>query len=176
MNLPNSITLFRIFLVPVFVLSAYLTKDSYSIIPLLIFIFASGTDSLDGYIARKYNQITTLGKFLDPLADKILVMAAFLVLLEMGKVPAWAVIIIEARELAVTGFRIIAASDNVTIAASPLGKIKTISQMASIIIALFYETSITTMLFPIVFYFAVFMTLVSGIDYFYKNRQVFKNY
>ncbi|NLY21185.1 MAG: CDP-diacylglycerol--glycerol-3-phosphate 3-phosphatidyltransferase [Tissierellia bacterium] len=173
MNVPNSITFFRICLVPVFVLSVYLTQDAYSYIPLLIFIFASITDSIDGYIARKYDLITKLGKFLDPLADKILVMSAFVLLVEMGKAPAWAIILIEARELAVTGFRIIAASGDITIAASSLGKIKTISQMLAITLAFLPEISIITTIYPIIFYFAVFMTVVSGVDYFYKNKHVF---
>lgn len=134
MNTANKLTMLRILMVPAFVLFMYLNFENSRIVATVIFAIASFTDFLDGYIARKNNLVTNFGKFADPLADKILVAAALICLTELGDIPAWGVIIIIAREFAVTGFRIIAASENITIAASPLGKIKTVSQLVSLII------------------------------------------
>src|SRR5699024_7708666 len=135
MNLPNKITMIRLLLVPIFIIVFYIYPDSH-IYAAIIFIIASLTDSLDGYIARSKGLITDFGKFIDPLADKILVSAALILLVEIGKIPGWVVIIIIAREFTITGFRIIAASEGITIAASPLGKIKTITQLTGIILML----------------------------------------
>ena len=125
MNLANKITMIRVFLVPLFILMFYLDINNNQLYAALIFILASMTDALDGYIARSRNLITNFGKFIDPLADKILTSAALILLVESGKIPAWVVIIIIAREFTITGFRILAAADGITIAASSLGKIKT---------------------------------------------------
>ncbi|MDY2986946.1 MAG: CDP-diacylglycerol--glycerol-3-phosphate 3-phosphatidyltransferase [Peptoniphilus sp.] len=171
MNIANKLTMLRIFMVPIFVLFMYLNIENSRIIAAIIFAVASFTDFLDGYIARKSNLVTNFGKFADPLADKILVSAALICLTELGDIPAWGVIIIIAREFAVTGFRIIAASENITIAASPLGKVKTVSQLLSLIILL---TNIT-MIYKIgivLFYIAILFTIISGIDYFIKNKKV----
>ncbi|EGY78578.1 CDP-diacylglycerol--glycerol-3-phosphate 3-phosphatidyltransferase [Peptoniphilus indolicus] len=171
MNTANKLTMLRILMVPIFVLFMYLNIENSRIIATIIFVIASFTDFLDGYIARKNNLVTNFGKFADPLADKILVAAALICLTELGDVPAWGVIIIIAREFAVTGFRIIAASENITIAASPLGKIKTVSQLVSLIILL---TNIT-MIYKIgivSFYIAILFTIISGVDYFIKNKKV----
>ena len=170
MNTANKLTMLRILMVPIFVLFMYLNIENSRIIATIIFVIASFTDFLDGYIARKNNLVTNFGKFADPLADKILVAAALICLTELGDVPAWGVIIIIAREFAVTGFRIIAASENITIAASPLGKIKTVSQLVSLIILL---TNIT-MIYKIgivSFYIAILFTIISGVDYFLSKTR-----
>lgn len=171
MNTANKLTMLRILMVPIFVIFMYLDFTNSRIIATIIFTIASFTDFLDGYIARKNNLVTNFGKFADPLADKILVAAALILLTELGDIPAWGVIIIIAREFAVTGFRIIAASENITIAASPLGKFKTVTQLVSLIILL----SNITILYKIgvlIFYLSVIFTIISGIDYFIKNKQV----
>ena len=171
MNTPNKLTLMRTLLVPIFVICMYFDFNNSRLIATAIFALASFTDFLDGHIARRDNLVTNFGKFADPLADKILVCAALIVLTSIGTIPAIGVIIIEAREFAVSGLRIIAASENITIAASKLGKFKTVSQLISIILLLsniesLYKFGI------ILFYFAVLMTIVSGIDYFIKNKKV----
>lgn len=171
MNIANKITLFRILLVPFFVLFMYLDGENTDIIAGCIFIFASITDAVDGYLARSKNLITTFGKFTDPLADKILTSAAFLVLIEKGLLPAWGVIIIIAREFIITGFRTLAATKKVTIAASPLGKLKTTSQFLSLICLLF-SMWIPVKIGLIIFYIAVLLTFISGVDYLYKNRGI----
>ncbi|MGN1297083.1 MAG: CDP-diacylglycerol--glycerol-3-phosphate 3-phosphatidyltransferase [Clostridia bacterium] len=143
MNLPNKLTIFRIILVPIMVIIPFLgIGGDFLGIPIswitidLIFIIASLTDKLDGYLARKNNQITTFGKFLDPLADKILVLAAMVMLVEMTKLPAWIPIIVLAREFMVSGYRLVAVEkDGEVIAASKWGKLKTVTQMIAIILA-----------------------------------------
>lgn len=171
MNLANKLTLLRILLIPVFIVVYNVT--GIGIATASVFVIASLTDTLDGYIARSRKLVTTFGKFADPLADKILVTAALIQLVGSNLVPAWAVILIIAREFIVTGFRILAASANITIAASPLGKLKTISQFIAIILLLLgnpFFGSLRVDLF--VFYLALFLTVLSGADYLWKNRQV----
>ncbi|WP_172369659.1 CDP-diacylglycerol--glycerol-3-phosphate 3-phosphatidyltransferase [Sporosarcina jiandibaonis] len=187
MNLPNKITVSRILLIPVFMLfmladfnfgTVNLLKTDIQtshVIGGLIFIFASITDWLDGYIARKYNLITNMGKFLDPLADKLLVSAAFIILVELGTAPSWIVIVIISREFAVTGLRLILAGGGEVVAANQLGKIKTVTQIVAIISLLFnniYFESIGVPFGTIMLYIALFFTVLSGVDYFYKNRRV----
>lgn len=167
MNIANKLSLFRIILVPLFIISI-LIFQTYNLIPFLIFVIAALTDFLDGYLARKYNLVTTFGKFIDPIADKILTLSAFIMLLSLGKIPGWAVCIIVSREITITGFRTIAASAGVTISASNFGKFKTISQFASIILLLINLDRIGL----IVFYIAVIFTILSGIDYIYKNYKI----
>jgi len=171
MNLPNKLTILRVFLVPVFVV--FMLTDlggSYSNwIALVIFVAASLTDSLDGYLARKNNLVTNFGKFMDPLADKLLVCSALICLMELNRVPAWMVLIIIAREFIISGFRLVASDAGVVIAASYWGKFKTISQVV-MIIALLIE-------FPYAFIFswiAVILTVVSVVDYIVKNVNVIK--
>lgn len=143
MNLPNKLTIFRIILVPIMVIIPFLgIKEEFLGIPVtywlidLIFVIASITDKLDGYLARKNNQVTTFGKFLDPLADKILVLAAMIMLVEMTKLPAWIPIIVLAREFLVSGYRLVAVEKGgKVIAASNWGKLKTVTQMIAIILA-----------------------------------------
>lgn len=171
MNTPNKLTLMRTLMVPIFVLCMYLDFNNSRIVATIIFAIASFTDFLDGYLARRDNLVTNFGKFADPLADKILVCSAMIMLVSSGEMPAWAVIIIIAREFTITGFRIIAASENITIAASPLGKFKTVTQLISNILLL---TGIEN-LRPIgmgIFYLAVVFTVISGADYLIKNKKV----
>lgn len=171
MNTPNKLTLMRTLMVPIFVLCMYLDFNNSRIVATFIFAIASFTDFLDGYLARRDNLVTNFGKFADPLADKILVCSAMIMLVSTGEMPAWAVIIIIAREFTITGFRIIAASENITIAASPLGKFKTVTQLISNILLL---TGIGS-LRPIgmgIFYLAVVFTVISGADYLIKNKKV----
>lgn len=187
MNLANKLTLLRIFLVPVFLIFFLVEGIDYGTIDAtIVFIVASITDQLDGHIARSRNQITTFGKFMDPLADKLLVTAVFVCLVQIDMIPAWAVIIILSREFAVSGLRSIAASNGLVIAASWWGKIKTVTQMLAILLFLLTvnimtigNTNLLVNFFPgflvasnIVFYICVVITIISGIDYFIKNRKV----
>ncbi len=177
MNLANKITIFRVFLVPVFMLVLYSNLPYNTYFAAAIFIIASLTDTLDGYIARSKNMVTKLGKFIDPLADKVLVSAALIILVEMGKVPGWIVVIIIAREFTITGFRVIAASEGITIAASPLGKIKTITQLVAIIALLLNNYPFRVINLPfdmIMLYISLFFTIISGIDYINKNKDSLK--
>lgn len=173
MNLANKLTIIRLFMVPVFVI-VYNIFCVTSFIPALVFALTSATDFLDGHIARSRNLITTFGKFMDPLVDKVLTQAGFLVLVGSKIVPAWAVIIIIFRELLIDGLRILAASNNITIAASIYGKLKTTSQMITIILYLLSGvlTFIPKIVYDIFLYISVILTIVSGIDYLMKNIKV----
>ncbi|WP_432400452.1 CDP-diacylglycerol--glycerol-3-phosphate 3-phosphatidyltransferase [Wukongibacter sp. M2B1] len=175
MNLANKITIARILLVPVFMVFL-LAKIPYGVtIASIIFIVAALTDSLDGYIARSRNQVTKLGKFMDPLADKLLVTAALVSLVQMDKLAAWMVVVIISRELVVSVFRAVAASEGIVIAASPWGKGKTISQIVAIVTLLFnnYPFSLYNIPFDIIsVWVAVILTVISGYDYINKNKQV----
>lgn len=189
MNIPNRITVSRILLIPIFVIVMMFDfgwgtmklfgaeMPVHHFVGALIFILASTTDGLDGYYARKYNLVTTLGKFLDPLADKLLVSAAFIMLVEIGTAPAWVIILILSREFAVTGLRSILAGEGTIVAASNLGKFKTITQIVAITSLLLHNTIFVLFGIPfddIMLYIALFFTLWSGWDYFYLNRHVFK--
>lgn len=174
MNLPNKLTMFRVILIPVFVL--FLLVDITNVdkwIALAIFIVASLTDLLDGKIARKYNLVTNFGKFMDPLADKLLVCSALICLVEMAKLPAWMVIIIIAREFIISGFRLVAADNGVVIAASYWGKFKTTFQMVMICLLIADIESIRV-LTMIVVWIALLLTIISLIDYLVKNWAVMK--
>lgn len=175
MNIANKITLFRVFLVPIFMVVLYSDINNSQFIAGLIFVFASLTDTLDGYLARSRNLVTNFGKFVDPLADKVLVSAALISLVEMDKIPGWIVVVIIAREFTITGFRILAASDGITIAASSLGKFKTITQLLAIILVLFNNFPFQGLNIPldqIMIYLALIFTVLSGVDYIYKNKEV----
>lgn len=189
MNIPNRITLSRILLIPIFIIlmSVPFNWGSFNIgeteltiahlLGALLFIIASATDWVDGYYARKHNLITNLGKFLDPLADKLLVSAALILLVEIGLAPAWIVIIIISREFAVTGLRLIAAGDGIVLAASSLGKIKTVSQIVAVAALLLHNFPFSYLGFPfatIMLYIALIFTVLSGYDYFVKNWHVMK--
>ena len=177
MNLPNKLTMFRVVLIPFFVffLLAKPAGEASQYIALVIFIVASLTDWFDGRIARKYNLITDFGKFMDPLADKLLVCSAMICFVELSKLPAWIVVIIIAREFIISGFRLIAADNGVVIAASIYGKFKTVFQMVMIIMLLIdIKSPVYSTLTKIVIYIALIMTVVSLVDYLYKNRGVMK--
>ena len=173
MNLPNKLTVFRVILIVPFVL--FLLTDiggAYSDwIALVIFIVASLTDLLDGKIARKYNLVTNFGKFMDPLADKLLVCSAMIGLIEMDRIPAWVVIIIIAREFIISGFRLIASDNNIVIAASYWGKFKTTFQMIMVclMIANIPALNIVT---QITMWISLVLTIVSLVDYVVKNKSV----
>lgn len=175
MNLANKITLLRVLLVPVFVVVYYLEIPYSNYLAAAIFVIASLTDALDGHIARTRNLITNFGKFADPLADKVLAAAALIVLVGADKVPAWIVIVIIAREFAISGFRIIAASEGITIAASKWGKAKTISQLTAIILLLMNNFPFSQIRIPmdiIMLYIALILTIISGADYIMKNSHI----
>lgn len=174
MNLPNKLTMFRVILIPFFVVFLLVDITSYDKwIALGIFIIASLTDLLDGKIARKYDLVTNFGKFMDPLADKLLVCSALICLVELAKIPAWIVTIIIAREFIISGFRLVASDNGVVIAASYWGKFKTTFQiiMICLMIADIAQLQILTM---IVMWIAVVLTVVSLVDYLAKNKDVMK--
>lgn len=186
-NLANRITLIRIFLVPVVVLFLLVHFDLgfirvgtvtlrvSELIATIIFVLAAVTDGLDGYIARKNKIVTNLGKFLDPLADKLLITAALISLVDMQRLPAWIAIVIISREFAVTGLRLIAVAEGHVIAASPLGKLKTIVQIVAIVTLMLNNFPFSNFAFPfsiIATWSAVIITLISGFDYFYKNWKI----
>lgn len=174
MNLPNKLTMFRVILIPFFVLFMLVditTADKW--IALAIFIVASLTDLLDGKIARKYNLVTNFGKFMDPLADKLLVCSALICLVEMAELPAWMVIIIIAREFIISGFRLIASDNGVVIAASYWGKFKTTFQMVMICL-LIADIEVISLITNVIVWIALILTVVSLIDYLLKNKDIMK--
>ena len=189
MNLANKLTLLRVILIPFFIVCFYIPNlvvntisvKNYlipyaNLLGLVIFLLAAITDFIDGYIARKYNMITDFGKFMDPLADKLLVTAALLILLENGLIAGWVVFIILAREFIVTGFRTIAASKGVVIAAGWLGKIKTVVQFIMISTLLLLNYPFELFNWPVDQIFvalAVVLTVASGVEYIYKNLHIF---
>ncbi|MDD7593603.1 MAG: CDP-diacylglycerol--glycerol-3-phosphate 3-phosphatidyltransferase [Peptoniphilaceae bacterium] len=175
MNLANKITMVRLASIPVFV-AAYLFLPEENPLAGIIFVLASMTDFIDGHIARSRNMVTTFGKFADPLVDKILTISAFVLLAESHRLAGWIVVIIVARELIITGFRTVAASQGTTIAASKWGKFKTTFQMVAVAEMLFEEN-----LFPfllgtparqVLVLLALFFTILSGVDYIVKNKEV----
>ncbi|MGM0411223.1 MAG: CDP-diacylglycerol--glycerol-3-phosphate 3-phosphatidyltransferase [Bacillota bacterium] len=176
MNLPNKLTILRILLVPLLMFFLFLSNDfpQFSmILALITFVLAALTDSLDGYLARKYENVTKFGKIVDPLADKLLISAALISFVELGEISAWAAIIIIGRELAITGLRVVAASEGVVISASKWGKSKTVLQITAIIILMLDPHIIN---FPwnienIVLWAAVLMTIYSGYIYF-RNANI----
>lgn len=178
MNLPNKLTLFRIILIPVLIIFMYLPISSKYLISLIIFIIAAITDALDGNIARKYNLITDFGKFMDPLADKLLVIAALICMIETSLVPGWIVLIIISRELSVSIMRAIAAADGKVIAAGTSGKLKTIVQMVSIILLLLgahLNDNIVLTIGKVLIYLAAALTIYSGYEYFSYNKELFED-
>lgn len=178
MNLPNKITMLRIIMIPIFVAVLLIDFPYHQPIAAALFIIAALTDSLDGYLARSRNLITDFGKFMDPLADKLLVCSALICFVQLGSVPAWMVIIIIAREFVITGLRTLAASDGIVIAASKWGKAKTMSQMIAIVIILFNNWPFSLINIPmgsIMMMIATILTLISGIDYLILNKKVFRS-
>lgn len=174
MNLPNKLTIFRVILIPFFIVFLLVPITAYDKwIALAIFIIASLTDLLDGKIARKYNLVTNFGKFMDPLADKLLVCSALICLIELNKIPSWMVIIIIAREFIISGFRLVAADNGVVIAASYWGKFKTTFQMVAVCL-LIADIEVLRLVTEIVLWIAVILTVVSLVDYLIKNKDVMK--
>lgn len=174
MNLPNKLTMLRVIMIPFFIVFLLVPITPYDKwIALVIFILASLTDLLDGKIARKYNLITNFGKFMDPLADKLLVCSALICLIELNKIPAWMVIMIIAREFIISGFRLVASDNGVVIAASYWGKFKTTFQMAAVCL-LIADIEAINLLTQIILWIAVILTVVSLIDYLVKNKDVMK--
>jgi CDP-diacylglycerol---glycerol-3-phosphate 3-phosphatidyltransferase len=191
MNLANKLTMMRIFLVPVFLIFIAIKDIPYGVIlATAVFAIAALTDKLDGYIARSRNQVTRFGKLMDPLADKLLISAALISLVEFHIVPAWGATIIIAREFAVTGLRSLAASEGIVIAASVWGKAKTVTQIVAIILALlnltygqgrlgtfssiYISQQFLTTVTDIAMYLAIIITILSGMDYFSKNKELLK--
>ena len=191
MNLPNKLTLLRVVIIVPFVLCLLASHQKWQFlggaadyleyVALLIFVLASLTDLIDGKIARKYNLVTNFGKFMDPLADKLLVCAAMIVLVEMGRIPSWVVIVIISREFIISGFRLIASDNGVVIAASYWGKFKTTFQMLMICMMIVMDTPLFAGVPAFagitygVMWIALVLTVVSLIDYLVKNRSVLKD-
>jgi CDP-diacylglycerol---glycerol-3-phosphate 3-phosphatidyltransferase len=183
-NLPNRLTIARIFLIPIFMAILLLQIPQgrpifphQDIVAAVIFILAAATDGLDGYIARKRGLVTNLGKFMDPLADKLLVSAALIALVQLGDVPAWVAWIILGREFAVTGLRAIASADGVIISASKLGKIKTVAQVIAISALLLHDWPLSLIDIHVgqpLLYVALVFTIISGVDYIMKSMKLLK--
>ena len=189
MNIANRLTIARIVMIPVFLLMMCFPKDTLGavnvlqsnlsvswILAMIIFTIASITDFLDGYWARKYHLITNFGKFADPLADKLLVMTAFITLVGAGVIPMWIVAVIVCRELAVTGLRLLLVNDGEVLAAAWPGKVKTATQMLAIIFLLIDDFPVKGLPFSIgtiLLYVCLVATVYSGVDYFIKNKHVF---
>ena len=174
MNLPNKLTVLRVCMIPFFVVMLLLNggeNQTYRYIAAAIFIVASLTDMLDGKIARKYNLVTNFGKFMDPLADKLLVCSALICLVDVKQLPAWMVIVIISREFIISGFRLVASDNGIVIAASYWGKFKTTFQMISVIL-LIVRIPALTVLTQICVWTALVLTVISLVDYIAKNHKV----
>jgi CDP-diacylglycerol---glycerol-3-phosphate 3-phosphatidyltransferase len=169
-NLANKITLLRIALIPVFVVFLLGRAAWGDLLAAAVFIIAALTDSVDGYLARKHNQITVFGQFLDPLADKLLVSAALVSLVALGKLSIWPAAIIITRELAVSGLRVFAVAGGRAVAAGPLGKVKTVSQVLAIIALILKPAVVPNAAAGLLMGAAVAITVISGIDYYLKVR------
>lgn len=177
MTTASKITMARIALIPFFIAAALMDFDNHNYFALAIFVVAALTDSLDGYVARHYNQVSTFGKFIDPLADKLLVFAALLIFVENGQMVSWACMIVIAREFAVTGLRLVAMEDGTVIAAGTSGKIKTALSMVCICVmflpihsyAILSWLSVDAICVSLI----VLVTVYSGVDYFVANKNAF---
>ncbi|MBQ8261417.1 MAG: CDP-diacylglycerol--glycerol-3-phosphate 3-phosphatidyltransferase [Lachnospiraceae bacterium] len=176
MNLPNKLTILRVILIPFFVffLLTDVAGEASKWIALGIFALASITDFFDGFLARKYNLITNFGKFMDPLADKLLVCSALICFVELGQLPSWIVIVIIAREFIISGFRLIASDNNVVIAASWWGKFKTTFQIIMVIL-LIADIEKLALFTQVIIWISLALTIISLIDYLVKNKSVMKD-
>lgn len=176
MNLPNKLTVLRVIMVPffvVFMLIPSLGGAANKYIALALFCIASFTDFLDGHLARKHNLVTNFGKFMDPLADKLLVCSALICLSSLGKLATWIVLVIIAREFIISGFRLVASDNGIVIAASYWGKFKTVSHMAMIILLILdFQNPVYYVLTQIVVWVGLALTVISLADYVWKNKQV----
>jgi len=169
LNLPNWLTLFRIFLVPFLVVDLLTKFDGREFVGLGIFWLAAATDFLDGYLARRRGQVTRLGTLLDPIADKLLISAAFISLVQLGLAPAWMVVVVVGREFAVSGLRSIAAGRGIAIAASPLGKFKMLSQIVAISLLIFrFRFGELATVSTIALWLVVILAVISAVDYFWR--------
>lgn len=177
MNLPNKITIFRVSMIPLFLVLLLVPNIPFgNYLALAVFIIACLSDALDGHIARKYNLVTNFGKFMDPLADKLLVCSALICFVELGTVPAWIVIVIIAREFIISGFRLVASDNGLVIAASYWGKFKTTAQMIMCILFIAnFNNPFFNVLEQIFLYLALILTVISLIDYLVKNSHVLKD-
>ncbi len=176
MNLPNKLSIMRVMCIPVIVLLLYLPEDGCRLAAGILFILASVTDYLDGHIARKHNLVTDFGKFIDPVADKLLVLTTLIMLLHRRQMEAWIIILILSRELAVDGLRMVAVGQGKVIAASMFGKIKTTCQMILIIACIMLNLHVFETWYMIVMTVVVAaMTLFSAVDYFVRNKSVFSS-
>lgn len=176
MNLPNKLTILRTIMIPVFLIFLYIPGLGMTgdVLAAAIFVLASFTDLLDGKIARKYNLVTNFGKFMDPLADKLLVCSALIALVDLDRIPAGVVIIIIAREFIISGFRLIASDNGVVIAASYWGKFKTTFQMIMIILLILnIDYPYSNIINMVIMYIALALTIISLLDYIIKNYKVF---
>ena len=175
LTLPNGVTIIRIIAIPVILILLYTSGRFYHFITAFFFLMAAITDTLDGYLARRRSMVTTLGKFLDPLADKLLIVTSLIALIPARGIPAWMVIVIVGREIAVTGLRGIAVSQGIVISASTLGKYKTVFEVASIVLLILDRTylSVDCRLWGMIFlWVALLIAVLSGIDYFKKFLKV----
>ena len=170
-NTANKLTMLRVILIPVYLVVWYLNMESSAYWALAVFVVASVTDFADGYVARHYNQVTTFGKFMDPLADKILVITAMIWFASVGMLPVWALVIVVAREFAVSGLRLIAVDNGRVIAAAWSGKVKTFSTMVCLCLM---HLPIPEILVQVCVWVIVITTVYSGIEYFWKNKDVMK--
>ena len=174
MNLPNQITLVRVILVPVFVVIMLMgTIPNNDVIACVIFCVACASDFVDGYLARKWNLVTNFGKFADPLADKLLVSAALICLVDLGRLPSWVVIIIISREFIISGLRLIAVDNGIVIAANYWGKVKTVVQMfMCIFLIVNLDGKFFNIAEQILIWASVALTIISLVEYMYANRKV----
>lgn len=174
MNLPNKLTILRVIMIPFFVFFLLCQggeNRTFRMIAVVLFIIASLTDLLDGKIARKYNMVTNFGKFMDPLADKLLVCSALICLIELGQLPAWMVIVIISREFIISGFRLVASDNGVVIAASYWGKFKTTFQMIAVIL-LILDIPALRLVTTLCVWVALALTIISLVDYIAKNYKI----
>lgn len=177
MNLPNKLTLLRVCMIPLFMIFALIENTPCQLIAVLVFLAASLTDYLDGYIARKCNLVTDFGKFMDPIADKLLVMSAMVILVSQNRMPAWVCVVMLAREFIISGFRLVAAGKGTVIAAGMTGKIKTVTQMIAIVMLFLFSNAsggsgFFYFISNLVLYVSAIMSIVSCVEYVWNNREV----
>ena len=178
MNLPNKLTLLRVCMIPLFMIFALMENGACQFIAVLLFVAASITDYLDGYIARKCNLVTDFGKFMDPIADKLLVMSAMVILVSQNRMPAWVCVVMLAREFIISGFRLVAAGKGTVIAAGTTGKIKTVTQMIAIVMLFLFSSpygggsGFFYIISNVVLYVSAVMSVVSCVEYVWNNRSV----
>lgn len=178
MNLPNKLTLLRVCMIPLFVILALIETTATQILAVIVFLLACFTDYLDGSIARSCNMVTDFGKFMDPIADKLLVMSAIVILVSQNRMPAWVCIVMLAREFIISGFRLVAAGKGTVIAAGMTGKAKTVTQMVAIVMLFLFSSvhggghGFFYVLSNIVLYASAILSIASCVEYIWNNREV----